>query len=77
MPTLTPFLCGRPCQALEGAAQGSGEFTMPGSVQNPHGCGNWGHGLVVNMVVLLEGLDNFKGLFQPHQFHNSDQQLHT
>lgn len=55
------------CPALAPAAQGSGGVTVPGSVQTTCGGGTWGHGLVVNVVVVpgwwldfitLEGFSN-------------------
>lgn len=48
------FLHRRGCQALEWVAQGSGGATIPGSVQSTYRCGTWGHGLIVNLVMVLD-----------------------
>lgn len=36
---------------------GYGGVTIPGSVQNPCGCGTWGQGLVLSLAVLEEQLN--------------------
>lgn len=38
---------------MEYTAQGSGGVTIPESAKNTCGYGIWGHGFVVNMVVVL------------------------
>lgn len=59
-------LC-KACKALEWTAQGSYGVTIPGNIQKMCGCGNWGHGLVMNVVGigLMFELDNLRGLFLP------------
>lgn len=37
------------------AAQGRGGITIPGNDQKACGCGTWGHGLVVGLVVVMGG----------------------
>ena len=54
------FLHWKSSQALEQAAQG---LTIPGVVQKTCRYGTSGHGLA-GMVVMV-GLDNLRGLFQP------------
>lgn len=45
------------CQSLEQTTQGSGGIVILGSVQKSSGCGTWGHGLVVDLVVLGQHLE--------------------
>ena len=47
------------------AAQGGGGVTIPGSVQEPYGCGTEEHGLVGNIDGSAVGLGDLKDLFQP------------
>lgn len=41
------------CKALELAAKGSGGVTILAIVQKTCGCSTWGHGLMVNVVLML------------------------
>ena len=48
------------------AAQGGGGVTIPGSVQEPYGCGTEEHGLVGNIDgKWTVGIADLRGLFQP------------
>ena len=50
-------------RALEQAAQRGCGVTVPGGIQGKGGCGTEGHGLVY--MVVMGGLDDLSGLFQP------------
>jgi len=51
-------------QALELAAQGGGEITVPGGCQAACRCGTWGHGLVGNIDGRwIAGVDDLRNIF--------------
>ena len=53
-------------QALEWAAQGGGEVTVPGGIQGTFRCCTEGHGLMGNIGGRwMVELDDLGGLFQP------------
>ena len=56
---------------MEQAAQWGGGVTIPGGVQEPHGCGTEGHGHWTWCDGLVFGLDDLSGLFHLWWFYDS------